>query len=90
MQNDAFPRRDAGSAASDHELTGFLDTKGIEWRVAWRDLPERRGRIALDFASANGKRRSAEVKATQLDELQCLSQQAWQTMLANAAVIELE
>jgi len=86
MWNDAFIGRDTESTQTN---LGFVDKKGVEWRVAWRALPERSGRIALDFASATGKRRSAEIKAVQL-ELHSLSEQAWQTLLSNAAVIEME
>ena len=90
MWNDAFLRLDTESTQANVELTGFVDKKGVEWRVAWRDLPERSGRIALDFASATGKRRSAHLKAAQLEELRSLNEQAWQTLLADAAVMELE
>ena len=92
MWNDASVRRDheAHIINVKPDRIGFVDAKGVEWKVAWRDLPDRRGRIALDFASATGKRRSAEIKAIQLDELRGMSDQAWRTLLANAAVIEME
>jgi hypothetical protein len=90
MWNDAVFRRDVEPTKPNPRLTGFIDKKGVEWSVMLRELPERRGRIALDFASATGKRRSAEIQALQLEELRNLSEQAWQTLLANAAVIEME
>ena len=81
---------DAEVGRSSSDRAGFIDAKGVSWSVAWRDLPERRGRIALDFASATGKRRSAQVKADQIGALQNLNDQEWRTLLANAAVIEME
>lgn len=90
MWNDAFLGRDIESSETNYNQTGFVDRKGVEWRVAWRDLPEHRGRIALNFASATGKRRSAEIKPEQIEALLSLSEHAWQALLANAAVIEME
>ena len=91
MWSDAMARRSPEpTTRSNPRLTGFHDKKGIEWSVALRELPDRRGRIALDFASATGKRRSAEIHAMQVEELLSLSEQAWQTLLSNAAVIEME
>ena len=72
------------------DRTGFLDAKGVSWSVAWRIVPERSGRIALDFASTTGKRRSAEIQAVHSEELRTMSEQEWRTFLANAAVIEYE
>ena len=89
MWNDVFLGRDTESQTN-YQQTGFVDRKGVEWKVAWRALPERRGRIALDFASVTGKRRTAEIQPAQLEALLSLSDQAWQALLANAAVIELE
>lgn len=90
MWNDASVQRDAEASNPNPDQVGFVDAKGVEWNVVWRDLPERRGKIALDFASANGKRRSAELKVEQLDELRRLDDLAWRTLLANAGVIEME
>ena len=90
MWNDATVQQDGDGMSAKRDRYGFVDAKGVEWSVAWRDLPERQGRVALDFASVTGKRRSAEIKAVQLEELDGLNDQAWRTLLANAAVIEME
>ena len=83
MTNDADVTRSM-------DQMGFIDAKGVSWRVALSDLPYRQGRVALDFASATGKRRSAQIKADQVEELRRMNDVAWRSMLANAAVIELE
>jgi len=90
MWHEALVRSDAQSSNAHRDAIAFVDAKGVTWKVACRDLPGRRGRLALDFASATGKRRSAEIQTLQVEELRALSDQAWQTLLANAAVIELE
>jgi hypothetical protein len=90
MWNDTFVQRDAESINGSRDKIGFIDAKGVVWSVIARDMPERQGRIALDFASVNGKRRSAQIKSVQLDELRALDEIAWRKLLANAAVIELE
>jgi hypothetical protein len=87
MWNDTIFQREGLDTNPDP--IGFVDAKGVEWRVLCQDLPERHGRIALHFASENGKRRTAEIKASQLDELRGMDDLAWRTVLANAAVIEL-
>ena len=90
MWSDANIRRDNEPANRDRPLTAFVDKRGVHWNVSLRELPDRHGRVALDFSSANGKRRSSQIHALQVEELQNLSEHAWQTLLANAAVIEME
>jgi hypothetical protein len=89
MWNEAV-QRDRESVNTNRDRFGFVDAKGVEWKVVWRDLPERRGRVVLEFASATGKRRSAEIRAVELEELRNFGDMAWRRLLANAAVIELE
>jgi hypothetical protein len=90
MWNDAGIRHDSEPLDANSDRIGFVDARGVEWKVQCRDMPERPGKIALDFASTTGKRRSAQIKAVQLDELRNLDDQAWRTLLADAGVIELE
>jgi hypothetical protein len=89
MWKDASVRRDS-EVIPNRDRIGFVDAKGVVWSVVARDMPEREGKMALDFASTTGKRRSAQIKAVQLDELRSLDDLAWRKLLANAGVIEME
>jgi hypothetical protein len=90
MWNDAsHQHRESEVSDTNPARIGFVDAKGMEWKVLCRYLPERHGRVSLSFASANGKRRNAEVRAA-IDDLRSLDDHAWRGLLANAAVFELE